>query len=334
MGRLRSNDLVSAVMLLAAVVGLMWAGRQVAEFLGGLTISQLGEAGPLQVDASLATAAWSQVVVGLMKTLLPVFLVLVVVAVAANLGQVGIIFLPNKLAPNVDHINPLKGLGRLFSMNGAMRLSFGIFKIVVVATVAMTSLYTRHEQILAASQLAIGQLAVFIADVAFWTLLHVGVALLVLAILDYAYQRWKYEQDIKMTTQELKDEMKTLQGDPQIAARRRMVQRQLALSRMGQAVPGADVIVTNPTELAVAIKYDYASMEAPIVVAKGAGLVAQRIRRMALENDIPIVERKELARFLYKNVELNQTVPLEQYAAVAEVLKYVYELKGKTLPAA
>jgi flagellar biosynthetic protein FlhB len=137
-----------------------------------------------------------------------------------------------------------------------------------------------------------------------------------------------------MTTQEMRVEMKSLQGDPQIAARRRQVQRQLALNRMEQSVPQADFIATNPTELAIAIRYDFATMAAPIVVAKGAGMVAQRIRRMALENDIPIVERKELARFLYKHVEINHPVPAEQYAAVAEVLKYVYELKGKPLPGA
>jgi flagellar biosynthetic protein FlhB len=219
-------------------------------------------------------------------------------------------------------------------MNSAMRLAFGVFKIVIVAAVALSSLYARREEILASTVLELPQLAAFIADVVFWTLIYAGVALLVLAILDYTYQRWKYEQDIRMTTQEVREEMKTLQGDPHVIARRRQVQRQLAMNRMGQAIPQADVVITNPTELAIAIQYDMATMPAPIVVAKGAGLVAQRIRRTALENDIPIVERKQLAQFLYKHVEINQPIPTEQYAAVAEVLKYVYELKGKSLPTA
>jgi len=158
------------------------------------------------------------------------------------------------------------------------------------------------------------------------------VALLILAMLDYAYQRWTYEQDLRMTSHEVREEMKTLQGDPQILARRRAVQRQLALNRLENSMPKADVVVTNPTELAVALQYDPEEMAAPLVVAKGAGVVAQRIRRLALENDIPIVERKELAQFLYKQLDVNQPVPAEQYAAVAEVLRYVYELKGKTLP--
>ena len=135
-----------------------------------------------------------------------------------------------------------------------------------------------------------------------------------------------------MTHQEVRDEMKKLQGDPQIIARRRAVQRQMVLNRIKSAVPKADVVVTNPTELAVAIQYDPEKMAAPIVVAKGAGVLAQRIRRLALENNIPIVERKPLAQLLYKDVDIGKPVPTESYAAVAEVLAYVYQLKGKKLP--
>jgi flagellar biosynthetic protein FlhB len=156
----------------------------------------------------------------------------------------------------------------------------------------------------------------------------------VLALFDFAFQKWKHEQDLKMTQQEVRDEMKNLQGDPQIIARRKAVQRQLALNRMGDSVPKADVVVTNPTELAIAIQYDPDKMKAPVVVAKGAGVLAQRIRRLALENNIPVVERKPLAQLLYKEVDVNHPVPDESYAAVAEVLAYVYQLKGKTLPGA
>jgi flagellar biosynthetic protein FlhB len=137
-----------------------------------------------------------------------------------------------------------------------------------------------------------------------------------------------------MTTQELKEEIKTQQGDPQIAARRKQVQRQMVLHRLSSIVPKADAIVTNPTELAIALQYDPEKMAAPIVLAKGAGVLAQRIRRLGLENSVPIVERKELARALYASVEVGQAVPAEQYAAVAEVIRYVYQLKGKRLPTA
>ena len=329
----RSNDLVSAIMLLAGVVMLMYVGRQVALFLGSFTVEQLAEPA-FHADEHLVRHAWATVMLGLAKGMLPIFLVLVLVAILANVGQTGFLFLPSKVALNAEHVSPLKGLGRLFSMNSTMRLVFGVFKIIVVAAVAVATLSLRYDEILGASNMDLGPLAEFIADVVFWTILYVAVALLILALLDYMYQRWKFEQDIRMTTHEMREEFKTLQGDPQILARRKQVQRQLTLNRMEQSVPQADVIATNPTELAVAIRYDFETMPAPIVVAKGAGMVAQRIRRMGLENDIPIVERKELARFLYKHVEVNQPVPFEQYAAVAELLKYVYELKGKPLPTA
>ena len=166
-------------------------------------------------------------------------------------------------------------------------------------------------------------------ETALWTCLKIGVALLVLALLDYGFQWWKHEQDLRMTTQEMREELKTLQGDPQIAARRKAVQRQLALNRIGTAVPKASLVVTNPTELAIAIQYDIETMAAPVVVAKGAGSVALRIRRLALENNIPVVERKELARALFKHVDVGKPIPPEQYAAMAEVLRYVYQLQGK-----
>ena len=328
----RSNDLASAVMLLAAIVLLMWTSRQLFDFLAVSMTAHLSDAPTLEADPRMATVAWNQMMYGLAKTVLPVFGALILVALAVNFGQIGFLFLPEKLALDFTRLDPLQGLQRMFSMNSAMRLAFGIFKIIIVASVGLGYIYYRRQQVLSAMELEVPQIAAFIGDIVFWTVLYVGMALLVLAICDYAWQRWKYEDDLKMTHQEIREELKTLQGDPQIVARRRQVARQLAMSRMGQAIPSADVIVTNPTELAIAIKYDYATMAAPIVVAKGAGAVAQRIRRTALETDIPIVERKELARFLYKHVEINQPVPFEQYAAVAEVLKYVYELKGKTLP--
>jgi flagellar biosynthetic protein FlhB len=177
------------------------------------------------------------------------------------------------------------------------------------------------------------QLSHLLIDITLKTVLWVAAALVLLAIFEYALQRWKHEQDLMMTHQEVREEMKNLQGDPQIVARRRQIQRQMALNRISSSVPKADVVITNPTELAVALQYEPHEMAAPIVVAKGAGVLAQRIRRLALENNVPIVERKPLAQLLYKEVEVGRPVPTESYAAVAEVLAYVYQLKGKTMPA-
>ena len=193
-------------------------------------------------------------------------------------------------------------------------------------------IWSRHDEILRASAMSVPQLGFFLADITLKTVLWTGLALVILALFDYGLQRWKHEQDLKMTHQEVREEMKELQGDPQIVARRRQIQRQMVMNRISNAVPKADVIVTNPTELAVAIQYDPLEMAAPIVVAKGAGVLAQRIRRLGLENNIPIVERKPLAQLLYKDVDIGKPVPTESYAAVAEVLAYVYQLKGKKMP--
>jgi flagellar biosynthetic protein FlhB len=253
-------------------------------------------------------------------------------AILVHLAQVGILFLPQKLAPDFSRVDPLKGAKRLFSMTNLVRLAFGIFKIGVVIAVAYWSIREYDDTILTLAILPVDEIAWLIGDILLSTCLKIGIALLILAILDYGFQKWKHEQDLRMTSQEVREEMKTLQGDPQVMARRRQVQRQLVMNRLQSAVPQADVVVTNPTELAIAIQYDPTTMAAPIVVAKGAGVLAQRIRRLALENDVPIVERKPLAQALYRDVDVNHPVPSERYAAVAEVLRYVYELKGKRLP--
>ncbi len=205
-------------------------------------------------------------------------------------------------------------------------------KVLVVSVVAIAVLWLRWDEVLRSSGLDVPQLARFLISISVSTMLWIGLALLILAIFDYGVQRWKFEQDLRMTHQEVRDEMKNLQGDPQIVARRRAIQRQMVLNRISSSVPKADVVITNPTELSVAIEYDPQEMAAPVVVAKGAGVLAQRIRRLALENNIPIVERKPLAQLLYKDVDVGKPIPADSYAAVAEVLAYVYQLQGKKLP--
>jgi flagellar biosynthetic protein FlhB len=328
----RSQDLASALLLIGALALLLYLGSSVVTFLGELTQRQLSTPTWQAADRDLAVAQWNELMLGLGRVLLPMFGLLLLTAIAVNLGQVGFLFVPQKLAFDLSRIDPLKGASRLFSITNAIRLAFGIFKILVVAAVALWSLWGQRDAIMMLSGLEVPQIALFVVEISLWTCMKIGVALLVLAIFDFAYQRWKHEQDLRMTPQEVREEMKTLQGDPQILARRRAIQRQLVLNRLSAAVPRADVVVTNPTELAIALKYDLDTMAAPVVVAKGAGVVAQRIRRLALENGIPIVERKALAQVLYKQVEVNHAIPAEQYAAMAEVLRYVYQLKGRKLP--
>ena len=328
----RSQDLGSAVLLLAGLIALLMSGGALVQFLGLYMKRQLGGTAWLSVDVATAVTDCHGTLAEMAKCLLPLFGVLLVTAVAVNLAQTGLLFLPEKLSLDLQRIDPLQGLRRIFSLASVARLLFGLFKIGLIATVAVVALYDHRNAILGLAALDLPEMSACLWSMLLWTAIKVAVALVILAIFDYAFQWWKQERDLKMTSQEVREEMKNLEGDPQIAARRKAVQRQLMMHRLSDEVPKADVVVTNPTELAVAIQYDPQKMEAPIVVAKGAGVLAQRIRRLALEKGIPIVEKKPLAQALYKEVELNQPIPRDKYAAVAEILAYVYQLKGKKLP--
>ena len=328
----RSHDLAAAAVLVGGLVIVLYFGGDVAQFLAQYTQRQLGEPAWQSVDRDTLMHEWYAVIIRLAQSVLPALGLVLLVGIVANVGQVGFLWLPNKLAWDLSRLNPISGAQRLFSMAAAMRLGFGIVKILIVTAVAYWCLWGERDELVVTSELDIGQLTKFIIDITLWTCIKIGSALFILALIDYAYQWWKQEQDMRMTSQEMREEMKYLQGDPQVVARRKAVQRQLIMQRIRNAVPTADVVVTNPTELAIAIQYDPVAMDAPVVVAKGAGPIAQRIRRLALENSVPVIERKELARYLYKNVDIGKPIPAEQYAAMAEVLRYVYQLKGKTLP--
>ncbi|MBI3469074.1 MAG: flagellar biosynthesis protein FlhB [Planctomycetes bacterium] len=328
----RSQDLASAALLLTGTALLLFLGQDLVEFFLDYTRSQLAGEPGLDAGVNTITSQWQQLALSLAKVLLPILLLLFVLAIVFNVLQVGLLFLPQKLVPDLSRLDPLQGLQRLFSLPSAVRLGFGMIKVIIVSAVAYAALQNQRDAILGLTALALPQIAWFLTDILLWTTIKIAAALVILALLDYGFQWWKHEQDLRMTTQEIREEMKNLQGDPQIIQRRRAVQRQLVLSRLSSTVPKADVVVTNPTELAVAIQYDAETMNAPIVVAKGAGVIAQRIRRLALEHGIPIVEKKPLAQALFKEVDLNHPIPSQLFAAVAEVLAYVYQLKGKPLP--
>lgn len=329
-----SQDLGSAALLLVAAGLLRALGPGIINASSELLYRNLGEVGTLTGDGAVLTGEVQKVLTGIGFALLPLMMLLMLAAAASSVFQIGFLFVPERLAPDFSRISPLAGVKRIVSLQGVMRLGFGLLKVLLVVGVAGVAIWLQSDEIMLASALSIPQIATLLVNVTVTTLLWVGGALFILALFDFAFQKWKHEQDLKMTHQEVKEEMKNLQGDPHVVARRKQVQRQMVMNRMSGSVPQADVVVTNPTELAVAIKYEHGEMAAPVVVAKGAGTLAQRIRRLALEHNIPIVERKPLAQLLYKEVEINHPVPDSSYAAVAEVLAYVYQLKGKKIPGA
>ncbi len=330
----RSHDLVSAALLVAGAGALLWLGGGLMHFLAQYAQQQLGGDAWVRADLPQIVSHTRGLGGGLARTLLPILGALVATAVMMNLFQVGFLFLPQKIGLDVHRVDPLAGLRRIFALANAVRLGFGLVKVAAIAIVAAVVLYHELPAVLALAHRSVPEIAAYLGHVLLWTMLKIGLVLVVLAVLDYGFQWWRHEQDLRMTPQEVREEMRNLEGDPHIRARRRAVQRQLVMNRLSQAVPKADVVVTNPTELAVAIQYDPKTMAAPVVVAKGAGVLAQRIRQLALKHGIPVVERKPLAQALYRDVEVGRPIPQDKYAAVAELLAYVYRLKGKKFTAA
>jgi len=285
-----------------------------------------------------AQSLFCETVILFMKPLSIFFLLLMATAIIANIAQIGFHWLPDKLAFDFTRLDPIKGFGRIFSMQSAVRLLMGIGKIIICAVVAWYAVEASFGEILNLSENESQQIASFLVWILLMIALKVAVALVIIALIDLMYQRWKHMQDLRMTDQEIRDEMKNMIGDPQIISKRRQIQREMATKQRVQGTQDADVVVTNPTHYAVAIKFDARTMDGPVVVAKGSDFLAFQIRKLAAEHGIPVVERKELARTLFAFVEIGLPITLPHEHAkhmktLVEVLKYVYDLAGRDFDA-
>ena len=266
------------------------------------------------------------IIVVLAKTAFPIMFAIMLIGLAINFFQVGLNFNTESIEFKLDKLNPINGFGRIFSKRSLVELAKSFFKILVIGFFLYRFI---HEQILAMPQFMFFDLTTslaLVAEIIFQMAFIVIGVIMIMALMDYGYQKWQTTQDLKMTKQEVKDEMKQSEGDPQIKGKIRQKQRELAKKRMMKEVPKADVIVTNPTHYAIALSYQQ-GMSAPLVVAKGQDLVAQRIKEIAREARVPIIENKPLARAIYAAVQIGDAIPQELYQAVAEVLAYVYRLK-------
>ncbi|MCI0358986.1 MAG: flagellar type III secretion system protein FlhB [Planctomycetaceae bacterium] len=327
----RSQDLASAVLLCGGLVILWHCGGAVARFLVDVARQQLGGDAWLAFSIQDTSHLLARVCGGLAVAVLPVLGLLTLAALASHMGQFGFLFLPQKLALDWQRTSPFANWQRIVSWNSAVQLGLGLIKVLAITLTAGWCLWAERGRLASLTSQPTPEIASYLVQVVFWTGLKIGGALLGLALLDYAYRFWRHEQDLRMTTQQLKEEMKQQQGDPQIAARRKQIQRQMVLHRLSTTIPKADVVVTGSADVAVAIQYDHDKMAAPIVIAKGTELLAKRIRDFAEQHRVLIVQRSELAQVLYGSVEIGQPVPGEQYAAVAEIIRKVYELRGKKL---
>ena len=256
----------------------------------------------------------------------PLMAVVFITALLSNIAQVGFMFSGESIKPKFSKINPFKGIERLFSKQAFVEFCKSLMKLATVGVIAYFSLKGEMKNLPFLGDMEPFAIVTYILLTALKILLRCIIAMVFLVVIDYAFQKWEFENKLKMTKQEVKEEYKKSDGDPLVKSRIRSIQIQMSKKRMMQSVPEADVVVTNPTRLAVAIKYN-SSMSAPKLLAKGAGKIAGRIKKIAGEHNIPIVENKELAQGLYSSVELEEEIPSAFYQAVAEVLAYVYRLK-------
>jgi len=279
--------------------------------------------------------ALMQLVLFLFKNLaiimLPLFLVALVTGFLATVLQIGWLFTGQPLVPDFGKMDPIKGMGRFISKRSLVEIIKSLLKVMLVAWISFRTVQGEFDDALVLVQMPLQQFLHFLGRTSSLIMMKVCGIMIFLAALDYGFVRWEMEEKMKMTKQEQKEEHKDTEGDPHIKSKIRAIQQQMAQSRMMAAVPEADVVITNPTRVAVAVKYDNSSMDAPVVLAKGQEMIAARIREIAREHDIPLVENPAVARLLHSKVELGQSIPEELFRAVAEILAYVYSLKGKTI---
>lgn len=327
-GRIPKSTDLSSALLLASATAILWvAAGPTLERLGRLVAFGLEQSSD-GVGTEVAPSIQAASAIGLVA-LAPLVLAGWFAAYLGHLWQVGVVVTPKPLEPKLDKLNPINGIKRLLGVQTLVKGGLDLGKTTIALGVAGIVSWRMHDVLVvlpqgtaAAGFAVVGRLMLELAAL-------VALALLLLAILDYAFQRWKHTKDHRMTKQEVRDEYKDSEGDPKVKQKRLQMARQMAMQRITKTVPTADVIVTNPEHISVAIRYDEATMHAPVVVAIGVDHMALRIRRIAAQHGIPIVERKPLARLLHRSVEAGQPVPPESYAAVAEVLAFVYRMNGR-----
>jgi flagellar biosynthetic protein FlhB len=323
----KSRELASVAVLGASLIYFYFGASGLITRIMDMMKSHFSTAGstPLTIDniQSLAIDMTFQTFV----ILFPFIVLVVIASLASNLLQVGFMFSAKAIAPKLSKIDPLKGFTRMFSMRSMTELVKSVLKIIIITTVAWLTVRSEIASTLPLMDQEAGEILVYISEVSFKILSTTCWVLLALAILDYAYQKWEHERNLKMTKQEVRDENKQTDGDPLIKGRIRRLQREMARKRMMAAVPKADVVITNPEHLAVALQYTPKNMEAPVVVAKGADLLAVKIREIAAAHHIPVIENKPVAQLLYKMVQVDQAIPETLYKAVAEILAQVYSLR-------
>lgn len=328
----KSTDLVSAFVLLGFFLTIkLFIGWMGHSFMS-VYYKQYKDIADIVQDGfttNVAAKMLTDCLLSIVKIGLPIFIASFTIAIVSNVFQVKWKVTGEPLKPKLNKISPIAGFKKIFSMEKIFEFLKSLVKLLILGSVVYITLKKKWGYLLSLYDFTLPQAIVAIGNVIIEIGLKISICFLVFAIADVLYQKHKFSKEMRMTKQEIKDEYKNTEGDPQIKGKIRQKMREVSRQRMMQAVPEADVIITNPTHFAVAIKYDKDKGSAPIVVAKGADYVAAKIKEIARENEVEIVENKPLARMIYFNVDLGEEIPQEMYQMVAEVLAYVYRLKNK-----
>lgn len=323
----RSRELTTTVMLIGSAVGLLVFGTMIVEAMMAV-MQKSFTVGRAQIfDTNYMSGAFMEAVAYTLLMLSPFLMVMLIAAIVGSIAVSGWNFSLQALAPKFSKIDPISGMKRIFGPQGLMELFKALAKFFVITGAGIFVLYSVTDRVL---HLGLEPIDSAIADAGYlliWTFLAVSVSTLLIAVVDVPFQLWNHKRQLKMTKQEVKQENKEVHGSPELKGRIRRMQMELAARRMMEAVPKADVVITNPTHFAVAVKYDQANMRAPVVVAKGADYVAFEIRRIAQESNVPILSAPPLARALYHTTELDAEIPEGLYLAVARVLAYIFHLR-------
>lgn len=327
----RSADLTAAGIICLGFTALFMVGPQLVGRLRDALQYTMANAPTIALSDPTFQTVIVNNVTGFLVMLAPMFIAMVAIGLAMNVLQVGFHVSPKAMELKFEKLNVVSGMRRLFSMRSAIQLVRDPLKLAAIGLIGYLAIRSEFEGFAVLSDLSVPQLGATLARLTLIISLKIGVAMLVIGILDYLYQRYDFEKSIRMSRQEIRDEMKETEGSPEVKSRVRQIQRQMVRQRMMAAVPEADVVVTNPVHLAVALKYDPSEMDAPTVLAKGQRLVAEKIKEIARAHGIPVIEDKPLARAIFKMCEVGDLIPAKLYRAVAEILAHIYRLKGKAV---
>jgi flagellar biosynthesis protein FlhB len=325
----KSTDINTAIILLLIFIFLWliggYVGKQVTKFLQYMFQEFL----LLQFTSENIHSLFLEITMQAVIIAAPIMVMAMLAAIFSNYLQVGFLFAPEAIKMKLSKLNPIQGFKKIYSIKAIVELLKSLLKIGLVGLVTFTILWLSLDQMLILSLIPVADSLSFVGNLTVTMGIAVSILLVFLAVLDYMYQRYDHEKNIKMSKQDVKDEYKKTEGDPLIKSKIKEKQRQMAMQRMMQEVPKADVVITNPTHYAVALKYDGDKMDAPIVIAKGVDFIAQKIKGIAKHHEVITVENRPLARALYDQTDIGDEVPEELFKVVAEVLAYVYRIKNK-----